>query len=232
MEERQTNNFGFEELIGINHDVSLDMRYIFKILLLITVPAVFSGMNRNLPVEYDQDTVMADTLLTTDFVKNPNGDAYDYIRELAVYIGVDEQDLFSLIYFETGGTMDARIRNPNSSAGGVLQFIDASSRKMLDQKGNPYKSTEDLLNRCPDMACQLAVPGKTTKFGGPAYQYLSRFDIKTKHDLFMAVFYPAAVGKGPNFLLPKEIQNINSGIHTVEEYVRRVDARISALGKF
>lgn len=219
-------------MIGINHKVTLVMRFIFKILILISVPAVFSGMNRTIPEIYVSDTVIADTLLTTDFVKNPNGDAYDYIRELAMVLEIDEQDLFSLIYFETGGTMNAGIRNPNSSAGGVLQFINASSRKMVDPTGKPYASTADLLNRCGTMACQLAVPGKKTKYGGPAYQYLSRFKIKTKHDLFMAVFYPAAVGKGPNFILPKEIKAINSGIHTVEEYVRRVDSRIATLGKF
>ena len=229
MEECQTNYIGLETLIGENRALSLTMRNVIKTLILITVPVMFAGMNTQNISTTTPEIGVADTLLTTDFVKNPNGDPYDYIRELALYMDVGEHDLFSLIYFETGGTMNAQIRNPNSSAGGVLQFTDATSRTLKHTDGSRYTSTNDLLSRCPDMACQLAVPGKTTKFGGPAYQYLSRFKIRDRYDMFMAVFYPYAIGKGPDYILPKNIQELNNGIHSVEEYVKRVDEQIAAL---
>lgn len=199
-------------------------------LLLISLPAAFSGMFVTpSPKTIEPDQQVADTLLTTEFVKNPTGDAYDYIRELSLYMELPEEDLFSLIYFETGGTMNPVIKNPNSSAGGVLQFTNSSARILKDSVGIHYKSTDDLLNRCSTMKCQLAVPGKTTKYGGPVYQYLSRFTIKSKQDLFMAVFYPEAIGKGPNYILPKSVQGLNNGIHSVEEYVRRVEEQIASL---
>lgn len=229
MEECQADHIGVEILIGRNATLSLVMRNIVKTLILIMVPAMFSGMNTQTTQAAIPECGVADTLLTTDFIKNPNGDAYDYIRELALALGVNEFDLFSLIYFETGGTMDAGIRNPYSSAGGVLQFTDATARTLRHIDGSKYKSTNDLLNRCPDMECQLAIPGKKTKYGGPAFQYLSRFNIQNRYDMYMAVFYPYAIGKGPNFILPKSVQGINNGIHSVEEYVRRVDEQISAL---
>ena len=216
-------------MIGENDKLYLAMRNVLKTTILIMVPVFFSGMNTQSTQAAIPEYVDGDTSLTTDFLKNPNGDAYDYISELAAAIDVNESDLFSLIYFETGGTMDAGIQNPNSSAGGVLQFTDATSRTLLHLDGTKYTSTKDLLMKCPDLACQLAVPGKKTKFGGPAYQYLTRFNIQNRYDMYMAVFYPYAIGKGPNFILPKSIQDVNNGIHSVEDYVRRVDEQISAL---
>lgn len=151
---------------------------------------------------------------------------YQLIEILARELGVDPLDLFTLIHFETAGTFKTDAANPNSSAKGMIQFIDATAITLKHKDGTNYKSSQDLINRCPTAKCQLDIPNKNNKYGGPVYQYLSRFGkFDSKEKLFMAVFYPAAIGKG-NFQFSEDIVDVNGGITSVGVYVKMAEQRL------
>lgn len=151
---------------------------------------------------------------------------YQLIEILARELKVDPLDLFTLIHFETAGTFKADAKNPNSSAKGMIQFIDATAITLKHTDGSKYKSSQDLIDRCSTAKCQLDIPNKNNKYGGPVYQYLSRFGkFDSKEKLFMAVFYPGAIGKG-NFQFSEDIANVNGGITSVGVYVKLAEERM------
>jgi hypothetical protein len=55
---------------------------------------------------------------------------YGYVEILADRFDIDPHALFQFIYFETGGTFDPHISNKNSSAKGLVQFMDNTSKSI------------------------------------------------------------------------------------------------------
>lgn len=75
--------------------------------------------------------------------KNFTKEKAESIARVAKNIGVDPNDLAAVISFETGGTFNPNIRNPNSSATGLIQFMAGSGGK----KGLYYGMTRDQFGR-------------------------------------------------------------------------------------
>jgi len=101
-------------------------------------------------------------------------------------LGVSEADLYAVMSFETGGTFDPGIRNAaGSGATGLIQFMPSTARGL-------GTSTQ-----------ALAGMGRVQQM-----QYVERY-LKNAgvrpganlSDLYMAVLFPAAVGKSDNFVL-------------------------------
>lgn len=113
--------------------------------------------------------------------KNFTKEKAESIARVAKNIGVDPNDLAAVISFETGGTFNPNIRNPKSSATGLIQFMAGSGGK----KGLYYGMTRD-------------------QFGGLSFdeqmKYVERyfrergFDGKKKRDV--ADTYTAVTGYG------------------------------------
>ena len=157
---------------------------------------------------------------------NYKHNTYKLIEILANELNINNKDLFELMYFETAGTLNPKISNPNSSAKGMIQFTDASSRLLKSSNGEYYSNSEELIQKCGTIECQLSTPSDTNKYGGPVYQYLSRFkNMTNKQELYMSIFYPKAMNKS-NFTFPKHIQNINPGIVNVDDYIKLAEQRL------
>lgn len=93
--------------------------------------------------------------------------------------------LKDLIYFETASTNNPKIKNPLSSARGLIQFINSTAQEL----GYPGGSKE-LVEKYPTYSSQLK---------GPVYEYLKRYaPYNQEYQLYMAVFYPAARKYPPN----------------------------------
>ena len=75
--------------------------------------------------------------------KNFTKEKAESIARVAKNIGVDPNDLAAVISFETGGTFNPNIRNPKSSATGLIQFMAGSGGK----KGLYYGMTRDQFGR-------------------------------------------------------------------------------------
>lgn len=131
------------------------------------------------PVE--QNAVTAGNSRQVFKSKNFTKEKAESIARVAKNIGVDPNDLAAVISFETGGTFNPNIRNPKSSATGLIQFMAGSGGK----KGLYYGMTRD-------------------QFGGLSFdeqmKYVERyfrergFDGKKKRDV--ADTYTAVAGYG------------------------------------
>lgn len=100
------------------------------------------------------------------------------LTEVATRLGTRPEWLKDLIRFETAGTYSTTIKNPRSSARGLIQFIDRTARSL------GYADSLNLVMRHQSFESQLK---------GPVYEYLKQYaPFPTEHSLYMAVFYPAA----------------------------------------
>ena len=107
------------------------------------------------------------------------------VRDTAQRLGVSEADLLAVMSFETGGSFNPGIRNAaGSGATGLIQFMPNTAAGL-------GTSTQALagMSRAQQMHY--------------VERYLSNKGVKGKglSDLYMAVLFPAAVGKPDNFVL-------------------------------
>lgn len=120
------------------------------------------------------------------------------VREVAAELNMDPNWLMAVMGFETGYTFDPSIRNPGSSATGLIQFLDSTARA--------------LNTTVAQLAGMTAVEQLT--YVGRYYQiYASK--IKNLGDAYMAVLWPAAIGRPDSQVLWEK----NSGPYQ-EEYKR------------
>lgn len=140
------------------------------------------------------------------------------VREVAASLAIPDPDwLIDIIRFETAGTFDPKIKNPNSSGRGLLQFIDATAREL------GYVNSADLVNRNSTFIKQLK---------GPVYDYLQRYSpFPTEYKLYISVFYPAYRNRPQNTLLPAYVQKANPGIKTTGDYYKKIKAMANRVKK-
>lgn len=120
------------------------------------------------------------------------------LNETAIAVGASPASLYRLILFESGWNPAAK--NPNSSARGLIQFIDSTARDL------GYTSSADLVARHPTIAEQLR---------GPVLEYLAQWGpYPNDQSLFMGVFYPAAINWPAGKEFPAWVTEANPGIRT------------------
>lgn len=136
------------------------------------------------------------------------------LQEVSASLGIDPNDLYKLIDFETAGTWNPQIKNPNSSARGLIQFTDKTARSL------GYKDSLDLVTKNKSIESQLYFP---------VLQYLSKLKpFPTKQSLFMSVFYPDARKWPLNKEFPDNVKKANPGIVTVADYIGKIDKKTVA----
>lgn len=138
------------------------------------------------------------------------------IEEVAQTIGTNAEWLDALINFETGGTYSPTIKNPMSSARGLIQITDGAARDI------GFDSSLDAVNRYPTFNAQMdnvVLPYFVMQINrhGP---------LDTKQRLYMSVFYPAYMDNPPDTTFSDSIRAVNPGIDTVQDYVNFVDRRV------
>jgi len=137
----------------------------------------------------------------------------DIIRDVARQIGTRAEWLDALINFETAGTYDPQIKNPHSSARGLIQFIDSTARSEFG-----VSDSLALVQKYPDFKSQMY---------NAVLPYLKKYaPYPTKQKLYMAVFYPAYMNRPPSTVFPESVRKVNPGISTVQDYINYVDRRV------
>lgn len=137
-----------------------------------------------------------------------NQEAIATLNAIAVNLGVNKNDLFKLIRFES--KWNPLIKNPRSSARGLIQFTDKTARSL------GYNNSYHLVTTHPTISSQLPV----------VHRYLSQFKPFTdKQSLYLSVFYPAARYWNPNKLFPKFVRDVNPGVNTPGDYIKLVEGR-------
>lgn len=123
-------------------------------------------------------------------------------------LGLDPAALSALIQFESGWNPAAV--NPRSGATGLIQFMPATARGL--------GTTTQALGRLP---IRWQLPWVERYLRG----VLAGRPVRRPADLYMAVFYPAAMGKPDSWTFPAAVRRSNPGIRTVRDYVRLVERR-------
>jgi len=131
------------------------------------------------------------------------------LEDIARKLGSTPRRLALLINFES--SWNPTIKNPRSSARGLIQFMDKTAKRM------GYRGSLDLVQQHPTIQSQLR---------GPVYDYLRPMaPFPTDQSLFMAVFYPKARTWLPGRQFPENVKRVNPGIKTPADYVRKVYIR-------
>ena len=135
------------------------------------------------------------------------------LQEVSASLGVTADDLKNLINFETAGTWNPQIKNPYSSARGLLQFTDKTAQSL------GYKDSLDLVTKNNSIESQLYFP---------VLKYLSQFKpFPTKQSLYMSVFYPKYRNVDPFTHFPDTVKKVNPGIKTVQDYINKIEGKKS-----
>lgn len=152
-------------------------------------------------------------------MENTTPEFREKVAQIADRLGMDPKHLMAVMSFETGGTFSPSIRNRTSGATGLIQFMPSTARGL--------GTSTDALARMNPMQ-QLDYVEKYLK------PYAGKMN--TVEDAYMAVLWPAAVGKGPNHALfsnPSIQYRQNSGLDvdhngvvTAREAASKVRARI------
>ena len=141
------------------------------------------------------------------------------VAQIADRLGMNPQHLMAIMSFETGGRFSPSIRNRTSGATGLIQFMPSTARGL--------GTSTAALSRMSPMQ-QLDYVEKYLKpFAGK---------MNTLEDAYMAVLWPAAVGKGPNHSLFRSptiqyrqnqgLDTNRNGVVTAREAASKVRARI------
>ena len=123
------------------------------------------------------------------------------LNEISQRLGIKPEWLDAVIDFESG--WDPSKRNPNSSATGLIQFMDDTAKSL-------GVTTEELQGMSTDEQLKFVEKYMSPHAG----------KMKSYQDVAMSVFYPEAIGK-QGFTFPDSVVKANSGIKTPEDYVER-----------
>lgn len=131
-----------------------------------------------------------------------------YAAELcavAERLKTDPAWLANVIYFESRGNPGAV--NPRTGATGLIQFMPATAKGL----GTSTRALKALSG-----AGQLVY----------VERYLTRFRgrLNNQTDVYAAVFYPAAIGKGDGYVFPEKVQKANGGVRTMGDYAAKANA--------
>jgi len=105
------------------------------------------------------------------------------VVEVAQLLGINPDWLMLVMYFES--RLDPSKKNPGSSATGLIQFLEATAKKL------------------GTTTAKLAAMSNVEQLDF-VYRYLYRYKskLKTVQDVYFAVFYPKAMAKDLNYILP------------------------------
>jgi hypothetical protein len=129
-------------------------------------------------------------------------------------LGINPDDLMACMAFESGGTFNPAIRNAaGSGAVGLIQFMPSTAR-------NLGTTTQELAA----MSAEEQLDYVELYFAG-------RKHLKTLEDLYMAILWPAAIGKDLEFVLfqkPSKAYDQNAGLdHDRDGRVTKFEAAAS-----
>ncbi len=137
------------------------------------------------------------------------------LKHVASLLNIPAAWLESVIHFETAGTWNPLIKNPLSSARGLIQFMDATAVEL------GYKNSLDLVNTHPTIQSQLA---------GPVLAYLKkRGPFHDHQDFIFSVFLPKYRRASLDTVIyhddparMEKFRKANPGIQTVGDYFHKL----------
>lgn len=159
------------------------------------------------------------------------------VAEASTAMGLTQEQLASIITFESAGTWSPTIGNSRSSALGIGQWTNGAAQAMakklvelkLINRESECQSSRDLIRIFDTTDKQVAlfpVYAQVTHVPGGRTLYQAMQNAKDSDERFdvymMGHFYPAYVGKDLDTPFPANVQAANPNIRTPRDYIRRV----------
>lgn len=110
------------------------------------------------------------------------------VREICRFLSIDQNWLMLVMWFETARTFDHRIVNKVSGATGLIQFMPRTARSM--------GTTTEALKKMSNVEQLDYVKKYLTPYRGRMINWL---------DTYLAVFYPALIGKPDTAVIDRAI---------------------------
>jgi hypothetical protein len=121
---------------------------------------------------------------------------------LSGQLGIDPAWMANVIQFESRWNPQAV--NRSTGASGLIQFMPSTAKGL--------GTTVEAIRRM--------TAGQQMQYVA-AYFRRFRGKLRSQEDVFMAVFYPAAVGRGASYRFPARVTKVNPGIYTAGDYARK-----------
>ncbi len=116
--------------------------------------------------------------------RNVSAEFRNRILEISADLGTEPSHLMAAIAFETGKTFSPSIRNKASGATGLIQFMPSTATSL-------GTSTDELAGMSAEAQLDLVA----------RYFQPNRGKLRTLADVYMAILWPAAVGKPADYVL-------------------------------
>ncbi len=145
-------------------------------------------------------------------VYNVTKDDLTALKAITDKYGIPFEWMINLINFESGRTFNPGIQN-SIGATGLIQFMSSTAQSLGTTtealKNMTFKQQLVYLDKYlyQSLRSHLTLTGKIP----------SNF---TQADLFMTIFYPAAVGN-PDFVFPDNVKRANAGISKPQDYAQK-----------
>lgn len=140
----------------------------------------------------------------------------------AAKLGIPVDWLATVISFETAGTFSPTIRNQaGSGAFGLIQFMPSTAKGLLGTSTNDEAVRIGLSMSFEEQLTRMVIPYLARNAG--RYKKLS--------DVYLAIFYPVAMGKPADYVIgaePGAVYTLNKGFDkTGKGYITRADVTAS-----
>jgi hypothetical protein len=121
----------------------------------------------------------------------------DKVKKVSADLKIDPNWLLMAMFKETGGTFSPSIKNPTSSATGLIQFMESTAKSLGTSTAALRKMT---FIQQMDYVYKYFLPFKGR--------------LKSFFDVYLAIFYPAAIGKPDSWIFPNWVYVANKGLDT------------------
>lgn len=136
------------------------------------------------------------------YSKSINAAKLRKVVEVAQRLKVSPSWLMIVMYKETGGTFSTGIKNPQSSATGLIQFISKTAERLGTTTAK--LSQMSFIQQMDYVEKYFLMVMRDKKLKG----------FNSFYDLYFAVFFPEAIGKADGWKFPAKIYKPNAGIDT------------------
>ena len=141
----------------------------------------------NTKVDYDNQaikTLIEKGKVDTDFLKS--------LENMCNRLDMNCMAVLSVMHYETGGSFRSDIKNPNSSATGLIQFMGSTARGLETTTENLSKMN------------QVEQLKYVEKYFNLIKDNFDEVDYLNPKNVALAVFYPRAIGQGDNYIIAEE----------------------------
>ena len=134
------------------------------------------------------------------------------IEQVARHVGIPDPGwLANVINFESNG-FNPQAVNPFSGATGLIQFMPTTASEL--GTNTAQLRTMSALQQMDYVAAYFMLP-RVRQYGA----------LRSQLDVYMAVFYPKAIGQGPGYVFPALVHAANPGMFTAGAYAAVANAR-------